>query len=168
MYRSVLRGEIFERLQAAFAERPSQESFWSAHSYDDPDTCYFSYWDALTEAPSNLVEEAIRSLHSSLLPHHPGLKRCRGAEWWVHKRGHGDAHQLHYDTDENFFQTGRGVKHPILSSVLFLSACGGPLLVADQRLGQLVDQGRGGWLVSPAQNQLAVFEGQLLASGRAE
>jgi len=184
VYRSVLGDEMLRRLREAFAERsPSSssssssscldgDSFWSAHRYDDPETVYFSYYYHLhpPEAPpgarpaeasnpaSNLVEQTIQSLYTMLLSHHPSLALCHGAEWWVHKRRHGDAHQLHYDTDENFLKKDGRVRHPLLSSVLFLSSCGGPLLVANQVLGEgNVD--RKGWLVAPHRNHMACFQG---------
>ena len=53
-----------------------------------------------------------------------------------------------------------GVKHPLYSTVLFLSTCGGPLFVANQTLKD-GDQEEG-WLIQPVENSLAAFRGDLL------
>jgi len=88
------------------APDPDPDPNRQSHNYDNPDSGYFSYFFPLTSRkPRDLVEEAIISLQASLSSHIPAIKNSSGAEWWVHKRGHGHAHQLHYDTDENFLHS---------------------------------------------------------------
>ena len=55
-------------------------------------------------------------------------------EWWVHLRPHSNGHQLHFDSDETAIEHGQQPRHPIVSSVLFVSddAIGGPTLVTNQ------------------------------------
>lgn len=114
-----------------------------------------------------------------------------GAEWWVHSRTHGSGHQLHYDMDEGRLRTSRGkdVRHPLVSTILYLSPGSTPFeqptLVTTQRFRQLhktsdtfksisllgnddenesdyKENDGGGWLIYPAENRLCFFDGELL------
>ena len=159
----VLPDALLSKLTAAFH---SESPFWSAHQYDEPTQLYFSYYVDLTKPDlpqSTVIQQLAYLMKQELENECPLLKEAKGAEWWVHKRGHGNAHQLHWDTDENFLQSADGgVRHPLMSAVLFLSEddIGGPLFVANQVLhGQLADNG---WLVPARKNRLVIFRGDLL------
>lgn len=157
VHEDVLPPDMLAALSNAFCE---QSGFWDAHSYDDPQMVYFSYLFRLSEPPVSLVEQVVAQLRAALQKQFPCLQEATGAEWWVHKRSHNDAHQMHFDTDENFLHHEGGVRHPMLSSVLFLTSCGGPLCVVNQTLsGGLGDEG---WLVEPCRNSVASFRGDLL------
>ncbi len=87
------------------------------------------------------------------------------AEWWVHSRPHVNGHQLHFDSDETRLEAGRSARHPICSTVLFLSSgVGGPTIATNQRLE--VDNhcalASKGWLVQPKVNRLVTFDASVL------
>ena len=96
-----------------------------------------------------------------------------GCEWWVQKRGHTSPMVMHFDTDMCLQADTGTARFPTLSSVMYLSASGGPTVVLDQVLAAP------GWfsfgqatlapnevqeldLIHPHPNQYAVFRGNLL------
>lgn len=91
-------------------------------------------------------------------------------------------HQLHFDSDNEGIG---GIRNPIVSSVVYLSAAsgeneettlsegratcaaaiGGPTLVTDQCMGgPLATQG---WLAYPAVNRVTLFDGRVLHGAQA-
>mgnify|MGYP001104609757 FL=1 len=150
-------------------------SFWREHHYSViPPSAYLSYLHELhpssssnndsndedaARAPPSGFEEVIAFVHSTVVKLFPKAAEARYAEWWAHCRPHSSGHQLHFDSDDE----GRGgVRNPIVSSVIFLDArVGGPTLVTNQPFGsrKLADHG---WLVSPSENRLVVFDGSML------
>ena len=137
-------------------------SFWAEHGYDEGDRGFFSFYYRLSDAPKNMVECCIQRLRESLR----GTREvdCAvGVEWWAHKRCTSESwlsgcHQLHYDTDEATFDSGSGVRlrHPLASSVLYLSDSGGPTLVTDKTPGSS-GLGTCGTLVWPELNRYVRF-----------
>ena len=104
----VLPDALLSKLTTAFH---SESPFWSAHHYDEPTQLYFSYYVDLTKPRrlhSTVIEQLAYLMKRELENECPLLKEAKGAEWWVHKRGHGNAHQFHWDTDENFLQSADG------------------------------------------------------------
>jgi hypothetical protein len=153
---------------------PEDASYWKDHSYSVyPPTPYFSYaFDLKDDTLKKLgalgkLVETIKRL-SSDLPSNGNVTKGRKsekripqyAEVWAHHRPHCSGHQLHFDSDNE----GRGeVKHPLVSSILYLSeeGCGGPSLMTDQRLGD-EELAQNGWLAFPKRNRLVVFDGSVL------
>ncbi len=147
---------------------PIQASYWKDHSYSVyPPTPYFSYvfdlkHDTLEKlgALGKHVQNVMR-LSSSL----GAIGKSEGnkpkfAEMWAHHRPHCSGHQLHFDSDNE----GRGeVKHPLVSSIIYLSeeGCGGPSLMTDQRLDD-TQLAQNGWLSYPKLNRMVVFDGSVL------
>ena len=96
-----------------------------------------------------------------------------GCEWWVQKRGHTSPMVMHFDTDMCLQADTGTARFPTLSSVMYLSASGGPTVVLDQVLaapgwfsfGQATlapDEVQELDLIHPHPNQYAVFRGNLL------
>jgi hypothetical protein len=144
-------------MQSFFA---SKSNFWEYHNYNEyGNTGYFSYLYNFQHQPRNFIESVIQHIFSIVKREHPEKsKKIRMAEWWAHCRPHHMGHQFHFDSENE----GQGeLRHPLLSSVLYLdAACGGPTIVTNQSLGgQLADKG---WSVYPKTNRLALFDAQYL------
>ena len=133
---------------------------------------YFTtFWLPRGATPAHAVEEAVLALWHRAAPG-PG---CAGAEWWI---GRSYTTQVpigfHFDQD---VKAARGLRHPILSSVLFFNRVrGGHLAVTDQRAGPgrepLPRQAGALQTAAPRSNRYAVFDGGLFhgvldARGRA-
>jgi len=148
---------------------PEDSSYWKDHSYSVyPPTPYFSYaFDLKDDTLKKLgalgkYVQTIQRLSSNLPSKGRESKKRipQYAEVWAHHRPHCSGHQLHFDSDNE----GRGeVKHPLVSSILYLSeeGCGGPSLMTDQRLGD-TELAQNGWLAYPKRNRLVVFDGSVL------
>ena len=115
-------------------------AFWKESNYSTRG--YYSFFHdfdgaAAKKQPCNLIEEVIIN---HLLPR---AQQCldnmaksdgeksnscddsntiRGFEWWAHTRPiqANLGHNLHFDTDESILDQEGKVKHPVLSSVLYL------------------------------------------------
>ena len=146
---------------------PLNASYWKDHSYCVyPPTPYFSYVFDLKEktlknlgALGNHVKN-VQRLSSELIDSTDDGEVPKYAEIWAHHRPHCSGHQLHFDSDNE----GRGeVKHPLVSSIIYLSdeGCGGPSLITDQRLGD-TQLAQNGWLTHPKKNRLVLFDGSVL------
>jgi uncharacterized membrane protein YgcG len=120
LQRNALPPALHSSLLRTFAK---DSSFWAETNY--PDCGYFSFYYGLDAAPSNTVELLIRHL-LQLLPAEKAAQVV-GAEWWVHTRAVGRhlGHALHFDTDENTLDASGAVRHPLVSSVVYLSGSGG-------------------------------------------
>lgn len=164
---SALSPRFLARMQAVLGP---DARFWRETGYLTADVGYFSYVHPLAAASGHAVpaacvarssiDQLIRRVLELALPHFPALRQARYAEWWAHNRPHARGHQLHFDSDN---EGDDGVRNPIASTVLFLSAAGGPTLVTAQTL-----RSRGlaphGWLAFPRENRLVAFDGALLHS----
>eukprot|EP00808_Paulinella_micropora_P016106 g33807.t1 len=106
------------------------------------------------------MAQAVRAIWCRACELFPKCQEAKYAEWWVHCRPHCCGHQLHFDSDN---EGVAGIRNPIASSVLYLSASGvgGPTLVTDQAVTatRLATQG---WLAAPAFNRLVLFDGSVL------
>ena len=156
---------LLAQMQAALA--PSSP-FWSEHDYDvdGAPRPYFSYLHSLPdilnppETPPTMLERLLATVHRLAVSQYPAVAEANFVEWWTHCRPHSSGHQFHFDSEDE----GRGgVRHPIISTVLYLTPAGlgGPTLVTDQTLKKEALASRG-WLVHPAENRLAGFDGSLL------
>jgi len=148
---------LLKALQDGFVEGIR---FWEDHGY--PTDHFFSYHYTLTDPPKNLVEQTIREIRPLVSKVYPGLKSATGAEWWVHKRGSGGGHQLHFDLDERHLNSGNGVRSALCTSILYLTggSCFGPTLVTDQLLK--AGPATKAWLVHPEANRMVTFDGAQL------
>ena len=154
--------DLLAPLQAAFA---AEAPFWAEHRYADPMSPYTSYAYNLADAPLALPELLAQRLLAALRPRFPALAGAAAVEWWGHRRGACEGHHLHYDADEQLLARSGRALHPVVSTVLLLSApagCG-ETVVIEQRLGAGVpaDGGRA-WRIPPRAGRLAAFEGDLL------
>ncbi|KAG8463536.1 hypothetical protein KFE25_003809 [Diacronema lutheri] len=136
--------------------------FWRETGYlgSSAPVGYFSYVHALSAPATSAMDELIARVRALIMPHFPLVSRARYAEWWAHNRAHGCGHQLHFDSDN---EGDGGVRNPIASVVLFLSAAGGPTLVTQQTLASNALAPHG-WLAYPRENRLVAFDGRLLHS----
>jgi hypothetical protein len=142
-------------------------SFWREHDYHSPQCGYFSYLHPLRSSPPELhgkttLDSIIAHVHKLVCEQFPAARDAKYAEWWAHCRRHSKGHQLHFDSDnEGETRAGGAPRHPIVSTVLFLTLAGGPTLITNQYLAsdRLADQG---WLIHPRENRLAMFDGSVL------
>ncbi|KAI8809551.1 hypothetical protein BJ742DRAFT_771028 [Cladochytrium replicatum] len=154
--------------------------FWEEHDYTSA-TPYFSYVHPLRDRKKpnaalafptfqtrTKLDDIIEYLYNIAADLFPQAKAARYVEWWAHNRPHCDGHQLHFDSDHegNALDASGAPRHPIVSSVLYLSepvkgsVVGGPTLVTNQRLvDPLADRG---YLVYPKLNRYVVFDGSVL------
>lgn len=120
-----------------------------------------TFWFPRGAEPTNLVEEAI-----GLLPW-PRRSGITGAEWWLSRmRTSRVPIDFHQDHDIERAERGGPVRHPVLSSVLFLNhSTGGLLAVTRDRPNPrnlaLAPSRHDFDLVTPKPNRLAFFEGSL-------
>ena len=122
---------------------------------------YFTtFWLGRGEAPANAVEEVVVALWDLAAPG----PRCAGAEWWIGRSYTTDVPVgFHFDQD---VRAARGLRHPLLSTVLFFNRVrGGQLAVTDQRAGPRGEPtpAEPGELqvVAARRNRYAVFDGAL-------
>jgi hypothetical protein len=122
---------------------------------------YFTtFWLPRGAAPAHAVEEAALALFSLAAP----VRSCAGAEWWI-GRSYSTAVPIGFHFDQDV-RARRGLRHPLLSSVLFFNRVrGGHLAVTDQVAGphgQPLPPVPGALrAVKPRRNRYAVFDGRL-------
>ena len=71
--------------------------------------------------PSNAVELAVQQMLARMAQHGYDVGTLKAAEWWAHKRGATDAHQLHFDLDESRLGAGPAkykLSHPVCAILL--------------------------------------------------
>eukprot|EP00501_MAST-03F_sp_TOSAG23-6_P002303 GSMAST32.ASY1.ANO1.2405.1 assembled CDS len=168
---NAIPSKMFRVVQEAFAPT---SLFWEAHNYGSDNQGYFSYLHPLQpiltatkNANSNMpiLEQLISHIYSLAVIRFPQLKNANFAEWWAHCRPHCSGHQMHYDSDAEGESTGTGPRHPILSTVLYLTdTVGGPTLVTTQdRRGSTPETlASHGWMSYPKINRLSMFDGGVL------
>jgi hypothetical protein len=144
------------KLQQCFAK---DAPFWIAHGYNEYESKgYFSYTFTLDSSPRNFIEQYILEMYELIQIEFPEkADKIRVAEWWAHCRPHSMGHQMHYDSENE----GEGeIRHPILSSVLYLTECGGPTLVTNQVMGgPLASKG---YMIYPEVNRVGIFDSKYL------
>jgi hypothetical protein len=119
-----------------------------------------TFWFDLGE-PAAVTEEAILALAPLV------SARIAGVEWWLSRMRTSDVQvDFHQDRDEALFRRAGVLRHPALSSVLFLNRCRGGLLVvtaepADERNPSRAPARLDADLVRPWPNRLALFRGDL-------
>mmetsp|Transcript_25164 Transcript_25164/g.34677 ORF Transcript_25164/g.34677 Transcript_25164/m.34677 type:complete len:402 (+) Transcript_25164:141-1346(+) len=165
VFKNALPPDLRSHLKAGFV---GDSVFWAEHKYDDPETSFFSYSCAVpVKDPQSSIEQAVGYLYSVMLADESTkewMSRVSLGEWWVHKRPHSAAHQMHFDADERFFRSGSSYRlfHPSASSVTFLSGAGtgGATCVTDQVLEG--GFGRRAWMVTPEAGTLLAYRGNVL------
>mmetsp|Transcript_8050 Transcript_8050/g.16192 ORF Transcript_8050/g.16192 Transcript_8050/m.16192 type:complete len:505 (-) Transcript_8050:466-1980(-) len=193
-----------KRLRSVF-ESPTA-SYWTEHNYAvEPPSPYFSYviplsgiinnnqhLSGIKESKDKISSDDRRSNHNYgflgellrkiilcplLNQKFPKLSDAAFVEMWAHNRPHASGHQMHFDSDDE----GRGgVRNPIISTILYVSAgksgfanvdtknvnvversTGGPSLVTNQKLSDTRLATRG-WLAHPKPHRLVAFDGRYL------
>jgi hypothetical protein len=119
-----------------------------------------TFWFALGDAPSNVVEEAVVALRR-LVPR----ARVAGVEWWLSRMRTTDVQvDFHRDRDERLALAGGPEVHPCWSAVLFLNRVRGGCLAVTAEPPNLENPACAPDrlaldLVMPRPNRLAVFPG---------
>jgi hypothetical protein len=127
-------------------------------SFCSPGTGFFSFCHDLHKGATDGIGQVLHSVWARACAAIPAAQRARYAEWWAHTRPHSNGHKLHFDFV--LPPNSKQPLHPLASTITFVSAeCGGPTLITNQRVGGLTSEG---WLVSPKENRLVVFDGSLL------
>jgi hypothetical protein len=114
---------------------------------------YFTaFWLARGARPAHDVEEAVLALWKRA-----GV-RCAGVEWWIGRSYTTRVPvEFHFDQD---VKAGRGLRHPLVSSVFFFNPVrGGQLAVTDQIPGSAAATRLE--TVKPRRNRYASFAGNL-------
>jgi hypothetical protein len=120
-----------------------------------------TFWFPLGARPSNVIEEAIGALNF------PVPARATGAEWWLSRmRTSHVGIDFHRDHDIVLAEGGGPVRHPLVSTVLFLNRCTGGLLAVTReppnpKNPALAPSKHAFDLVTPKPNRLASFDGRL-------
>jgi hypothetical protein len=164
---------LFSALQAALSPGAP---FWSEHGYDHPETSFFSFVEPLAPASersrdgmqrSTLIGAVVRHVAAIAASRLPAASLASTAEWWAHWRPHRAGAPLHFDSASADVAAGGdevdGMSTPLVSTVLYLSGdgVGGRTLVTDQRWASC-ELATTGVLISPSENRLLLFEGDLL------
>lgn len=124
-----------------------------------------TFWYPLDREPENIFESIVRSLKASANP----SQEVTGVEWWFSVMMTNTTPQwllsCHFDRNDLEEKDFRKLKHPELSSVLFLNAVPyGELVVTDQVLtekGTRPKQPNDMIFIRPERNTYAVFPGHL-------
>lgn len=112
------------------------------------------------------VETAIAAAVARLSRLAPAANGYAGAEWWVRLKAADTPMAFHFDKDESQFRLAGRMRHPTLSSVLYLTDAGGPTIILGQSVSadgrelippEVVD----GVLSNPRRNSFLVFPGAL-------
>jgi hypothetical protein len=124
-----------------------------------------AFWWKVTTPPSNQVERAAQLIAQHLTSSQ--RRRIVGCEWWLSRMRTSNVKvDFHVDHDIRLAEVTGKIRHPLVSSVLYLNRCrGGLLAVTDQRAcadnpaqaPEIHDFD----FVEPAPNRLALFDGRL-------
>jgi hypothetical protein len=113
-------------------------------------------------SPTCLPEQAILALRRRV----PRRARaCAGVEWWLSRMRTSDVQvDFHQDRDEALYARTGAIRHPALSSVLFLNRCRGGFLAVVDAPANETNPARApdrfdADLVRPWPNRLALFPG---------
>ncbi|MCI0573684.1 MAG: hypothetical protein L0Y66_23355 [Myxococcaceae bacterium] len=154
LHQPALPEDVFERLLRA-VRRVGKERL--RHTYQT------TFWFDLRSPPESVVEEAALLL----APHVPGLLALRGVEWWLSRMYATDVRvDFHQDRDERLALAGGPLRHPRVSTILFLNRVrGGALAVTREPPCEdnpsLAPEKLDLTLVAPRPNRFAVFRGDL-------
>ena len=165
-YDDVLPKDLVEKV----AEECKLAGSWTASSGDN-----FQYGKRATfwlqtdpvPKPRNYIEEAVLHLSKYALQDmysHRDHEMILGAEWWVQIRSGTETIGFHYDKDEAMASIKSKMKHPLISTVTYLTDVGGPTLIFNQTTNgndespEIPDLG---WISYPTKNRHITFSGDL-------
>lgn len=125
--------------------------------------CGISFWYPLEKKPQSVFERLIRHLHrAARIP-----KSCKGGEWWFNIRPSDASMHGHFDKDEAELKRSGEFRHPVRSSVLYLTDCGAPTLIYKVKSTEFLQYCKTGklpyesYFIPPRLNRYAVFDGNL-------
>ena len=148
-------------------------------------TTQSTWWYDPTQPPRFAIEEAIQSLSHQFITNHV-TGDITGAEWWVQHRHSNAPQHFHFDTDvgrhalsskqEDTQEDTNANELPILrcpslSSVLYLTECGGPTVIFGQRptvsdwtqqLELVPEEATECDIMFPRTNRYMIFRGDML------
>ena len=135
---SVYDGALPVELVPKVKEEAVKAGLWTAaagSSYEFGKRSTFWMQTNPTPVPRNNIEKAILHLSRYALPdvykNRPELT-ILGAEWWVQIRAGTETIGFHYDKDEAMASTQMILKHPLISTVTYLTDIGAPTLIFNQ------------------------------------
>ena len=117
--------------------------------------------------PRNSIEEAVLRLSKDALKDiysHRAHEKIIGAEWWVQVRAGTETIGFHYDKDEAMASLHSTMKHPLVSTVTYLSDLGAPTLIFNQTTdgnNETPDIPEVGYISYPKPNRHITFSGDL-------
>jgi len=130
MFDDVFPPSMLNVMRKQFADVASP--FWTQHDYFNPakKRQFFSYVHDVTVDGGedtrsrflntmDVVIEYAKRVAGRAFPR--VLTEATRAEWWCHNRAHCEGHQMHFDSDDEGIN---GLRHPICSVVVFISANG--------------------------------------------
>jgi len=130
MFDDVFPPSMLNVMRKQFADVASP--FWTQHDYFNPEKKrqFFSYVHDVTvdggedtrsrfSNTMDVVIEYAKRVAGRAFPR--VLTEATRAEWWCHNRAHCEGHQMHFDSDDEGIN---GLRHPICSVVVFISANG--------------------------------------------
>lgn len=148
--RDFLPSNYLERMKEIF--KPGG-LFWKETGYPPPS--FYSFYIRKPLKSRNVLEQVIFDIMLKRLSETYDTSNIVGGEFWAHTRSGGSSlgHQLHYDTDELRLEKEKILKHPAISSVLYLSSEGGNTLVFDDEKT---------YVVKPEAGKFMAFKGDRL------
>ena len=127
-----------------------------------------TFWYDMVAPPRNNIEVAILHLHKlipSIMLTNDSSSVITGAEWWVQIRANEEGIGFHYDKDEGLASLKGIMKHPMLSTVTYLSNIGAPTLILNMttpdgntEIPAIPDMG---YLSYPKANRHILFSGNM-------
>ena len=160
VYNYFLSNQDCQQLFSVFGDISS--SYWTDHNYSvEPPSPYYSYLVPLKQLDSfGFLGSLITRLQEALVDWQPLLKTCSAVELWAHNRPAATGHQLHFDTD-NEGCGDSAVRHPLVTTILYLTDAGGPTLVSNQRKASRHAADKG-WTSYAAVGRMAAMDGRVL------
>ncbi|GKY90567.1 hypothetical protein MPSEU_000030400 [Mayamaea pseudoterrestris] len=141
-----------------------QAPYWTTHNYQvEPPSPYYSYvlpLDSPLLFPNTLLGSIVQKILAQIAVFQPSAaKQAKYLELWAHNRPIATGHQLHFDSDNE--GADAVIKHPLTTSIIYLTSHGGPTLITNQRLvsRQAADKG---WLLHARTNRVLHVDGRVL------
>ena len=138
--------------------------YWTTHNYQvEPPSPYYSYVLPLSSpllSPMTLLGSIIHKIRNQVAVFQPAsAKQAQYMELWAHNRPIVTGHQLHFDSDNE--GADATIRHPLTTSIVYLTGHGGPTLISNQRLvsRQAADKG---WLLPAKANRVVHMDGRVL------
>lgn len=138
---------------------------WSLHIHPTPENR--TVWCPLSRKPRYLPEQVIHSLYR--LIRKSGLPKYQGAEWWTGYRKPHESLHYHVDRDESLFKEQKITVPPLLSTVFYITASGGPTFIPNDFIHRATGKISRAPVTSslkvfPKPNKFLIFNGNLFHS----